>query len=518
MTSSAVESPADPAGATIVPMQRSAGHVTLVGAGPGDPGLLTIAGARALAEADVVLYDALISPRLLDHCRAGAELIAVGKRAGAHSASQGEINALLVEHGKAGKRVVRLKGGDPFVFGRGGEEALALHEADVPVTVLPGVTSAVAVAAYAGIPVTHRGVATNFAVVTGTEGGDREGADWGALARLDTLVILMGGSKIAEIAERLIGHGRSPETPAAAVSHGTLPSQRVVVGTLANIAHASADLATPIVTVVGETVRFAAQLGGTARLPLSGKTVVVTRSRAQSSGLAARLAELGADVIEAPVIAIRPHVENILADERVESRWDWVVFTSQNAVDVFFTALREAGRDARALGTTKLAVVGEATAAALRGRGLMADFAPSKATGERLAAELPRVSGARIYLPVSSLADSRLADGLRVRGAHVERVDAYDTIAMPLADDRIAGDEPLARRVAEADAITFTSSSTAAFLKQALGGLAPAPGTKLLSIGPQTSTAVREAFGRVDGEASEANIESLVATVVEALR
>ncbi len=498
-------------------MQRKPGHVSLVGAGPGDPGLLTVAGARALAEADVVLYDALISPRVLEHCRADAELIPVGKRAGAHSASQDDINELLVAHGAGGKKVVRLKGGDPFVFGRGGEEALALAEAGVPFTVLPGVSSAVAVPAYAEIPVTHRGVATNFAVVTGTEGAERESADWGALARMDTLVILMGGLKLAEIATRLISHGLDPDTPAAAISNGTLPSQRVAVATVATIAQESREMPTPIITVVGETVRLAQRLQSSGSRPLAGKSIIVTRSRVQASGMVSRLTELGAEVIEAPVIAIHPHVENILADERVESRWDWIVFTSQNAVDVFFSALWAAGRDARALGTTKLAAVGDATSAALRARGLIADFVPSKATGERLAAELPRVHGARIYLPVSSLSDSRLADGLRMRGAHIERVDAYDTVPVPLGDLRSTGDDSLVQRVINADAITFTSSSTASFLKQALGEMNPSETTRLISIGPQTSGAVRQAFGRLDREAAAPNIESLVHAVVEAL-
>ena len=493
------------------------GHVTLAGAGPGDPGLLTLAAARALAEADVVLYDALISPMVLGHCKPGATLIPVGKRAGQHSASQDEINALLVEHGSAGKRVVRLKGGDPFVFGRGGEEALALKAAGVPFTVIPGVTSAVAVPASAGIPVTHRGLATNFAVVTGTEGEDRDAADWGALARVDTLVILMGGMKLAAIAERLMKAGLSSETPAASISNGTLPAQEHVLATLGTIAEAASSLPTPIITVVGKTAALAEPLAWRTYLPLAGRRVVVTRSRAQASGLATRLMELGADVIEAPVIAIRPHYEQILTDDRVGSRWDWIVFTSQNAVDVFFTALLDAGRDARALGTTKLAVVGDATAAALRARGLIADFVPSRATGERLAAELPRVQGARIYLPLSSLSDSHLADGLRARGAHVERVDAYDTEPLPLTEEPLGG-EPVMQRVLTADAVTFTSSSTAAFLRKALGERQLNSGTRLVSIGAQTSAAVQEAFGRVDAEAAEPSIPALVQAVVEALK
>lgn len=498
-------------------MATPSGHVTFAGAGPGDPGLLTLAAARALAEAEVVLYDALVSPMALLHCKPDATLIPVGKRAGQHSASQDEINALLIEHGAAGKRVVRLKGGDPFVFGRGGEEALALRDAGVPFTVIPGVTSAVAVPASAGIPVTHRGLATNFAVVTGTEGDDRDATDWAALAKVDTLVILMGGMKLASIADRLIEGGLAAETPAASIANGTLPNQEHVVATLGTIAGAAAALPTPIITVVGRTAALAGQLAWRTYLPLAGRRVVVTRSRAQASGLAVRLAELGADVIEAPVIAIRPHYEQILTDDRVGSRWDWIVLTSQNAVDVFFTALLDAGRDARALGTTKLAVVGDATAAALRARGLIADFVPSRATGERLAAELPRVQGARVYLPLSSLSDSRLADGLRARGAHIERVDAYDTEPLPLAEEPL-GSESVVQRVLTADAITFTSSSTATFLRRALGERELSPGTRLISIGAQTSTAVQAAFGRVDAEAGEPSIPALVQAVVEALK
>jgi uroporphyrinogen III methyltransferase/synthase len=493
-------------------MTDSHGHVWLVGAGPGDPGLLTLAGAEALRRAEVVLYDALASPALLDLCDAAARLIPVGKRAGDHTASQDEITALLVHHGSAGRRVVRLKGGDPFVFGRGGEEALALAAAGIPYTVIPGVTSAVAVPAYAGIPVTHRGMATNFAVVTGREGAGVE-AGWDALARVDTLVVLMGAAGLPEISERLIAAGREPSTPAASISNGTMPAQRVVVATLATIAAevAAAGLPTPLITVIGPVAALAGEIGWYVPGPLAGKSIVVTRARAQASQLRTMLEALGASVIEAPVLRVRFREEDLVTDERVASRWDWIAFTSQNGVEAFFAALRRAGRDARALGTTRVAAVGDATAAALERHGVVADFTPSQATGECLARELPRVTGARVLLPQGSLAGDRLADGLRARGAHIEAVVVYETHPVPL-------DDQLRERVARADAITFASASSARFLADALGDLRPQPAARLVAIGEQSAVAVQAAFGRVDARASGATLPGLVAAVVEALR
>jgi len=493
-------------------MTETNGHVWLVGAGPGDPGLLTLAGAEALRHAEVVLYDALAAEALLGLCDPAAEFVPVGKRAGDHSASQDEITALLVRFGSQGKRVVRLKGGDPFVFGRGGEEALALVAAGIPFTVVPGVTSAVAAPAYAGIPVTHRGMATNFAVVTGREGGEST-TDWKALARVDTLVILMGAEGLADITSRLVGAGRATDTPAASISNGTLPAQRVVAATLGTIAAeaAAARLPTPIITVIGEVASLAGRTGWYVPGPLAGKTVVVTRARAQASQLRMMLETLGATVIEAPVLRVTFRNEDLVTDERVGSRWDWIAFSSQNGVDAFFAALRAAGRDARALGTTLVAVVGDATAAALERHGVMADFVPSRATGECLAAELPRVSGARVLLPHGSLAEDRLADGLRARGAHIEPVVVYETLPLPL-DDRLGA------QVTNADAITFASASSARFLADALGELRPGASTKLVAIGDQSAASVREAFGRVDAQAADASLAGLVAAVAEVLR
>lgn len=491
-------------------MIEKTGHVWLVGAGPGDPGLLTLAGADALRRAEVVLYDALASDSLLSHCNPAAGRIHVGKRSGDHSMSQDEITALLVRLGSQGKRVVRLKGGDSFVFGRGGEEALALAAAEVPFTVIPGVTSAVAVPAYAGIPVTHRGAAANFAVVTGREGGDAS-IDWPALARVDTVVILMGAAALGDIATNLIRAGRPGDTPAASISNGTLPSQRVVVATLETIADevAVAGLPTPLLTVVGRVAEMAGRIGWYVPGPLAGRSVVVTRARAQASQLRLALESLGATVIEAPTLEVAHRPIGLVSDDLAASRWDWITFTSQNAVEAFFAILRSAGLDARALETTRLAAVGAATAATLDKYGLIADFIPSEPTGDSLAAELPRVSGSRILIPQGSLSEDRLASGLRSRGGRVETAMVYETLPVPL-------DAPTCERVARADAITFASASAARYLADALGELRPSPTTKLVAIGEQSAASVRRAFGRIDATAFEPSLPALVAAVVGA--
>jgi len=491
-------------------MPNPTGHAWLVGAGPGDPGLLTLAGREALQQADVVLYDALIGPEVLQFARPGAELVAVGKRAGAHAVPQDEINRLLVDYTAAGRRVVRLKGGDPFVFGRGGEEALALREAGLPFTIVPGVSSAIAVPAAAGIPVTHRGLATRFTVLTGAEQTGEAPDVFPSPGAAGTLVILMGAAALPLLVERLLAAGWSPETPAAAIASGTLPDQQAVRGTLATIASLAAPLPTPLITVVGHVAALADRLGPGRFGPLAGRTVVVTRSRTQSSTLSEALRNLGATVVEAPAIRVELHPERLIVDERAATRWDWVIFTSQNAVAAVFAALDAAGRDARAFGSTCIAAVGEATAAALRARGIRPDFLPSRPTSACLADELPRVAGARVFLPISALAGPDLEDALRARGAHVERVDAYDTLPEPLPPALIA-------RVQAADAVTFTSASTARFLRASLGESVLPAHVRLVSIGPATSAAVRQAFGRLDAEAAEPSIPALAAAVLEVL-
>ncbi|MGE5595414.1 MAG: uroporphyrinogen-III C-methyltransferase [Hyphomicrobiales bacterium] len=488
------------------------GHAWIVGAGPGDPGLITVAGVRALAAADVVLYDALSSPALLREARPGAEFVYVGKRAGEHAMSQAEIEALMVSRAKAGANVVRLKGGDPFVFGRGSEEALACREAGVPFTIVPGISSALAAPAYAGIPVTHRGLSTNFLVVTGNESGDETpSVDWEAAARAETLVILMGVRTLRSNMERLVAAGKPGSTPAACVRWGTRPDQQVLTGTIADIADRAeaVRLQSPVVTVVGQVAGLAEKLAWFAPGPLAGRRIVVTRARAQASDLAARLDALGAHVIEAPVIATRPLPENIPV-ECVAGCWDWIVFTSANGVEAFFLALDNAGIDTRALHGAKVASIGGATTAALAVRGVRPDFVPSRATSDVLAGELPRVNGARIYLPVSNLTDDRLVNALRKRGGKVDKAAAYETIPQPLDAERL-------REVAEADAVTFTSASTAKYLARALGDARLPEGAKLVSIGEQTSKAVRECFGRVDREAAGPSLDALIEALREVL-
>lgn len=489
------------------------GRVAIVGAGPGDPGLLTLAAAREIAEADIVLYDALASPAILRHAKPGAEVRYVGKRAGAHALSQEEINALLVSEARAGKRVIRLKGGDPFVFGRGGEEALALRAAGIPYVIVPGVTSAIAAPAYAGIPVTHRGLSSGFLVVTGSDSGD-EGADfdWDAAARAPTLVILMGVASLSRNMERLLAAGKPPATPVALVRWGTRTDQTVATGTIATIAACAeeAGITSPVVTVVGDVVDLAGKLAWFDPGPLAGRRVVVTRARARASDLASRLEALGAQVVEAPTIAVKLRDGEPALLDALQRPWDWVIFTSAEAVEAVFAALSQHGLDARALAGSRLATIGGATSSALAAHGLRTDFVPSRATGAALAAELPSAGDTEILYPASSLAGNGLAERLIERGARVLQVTAYENVFEPVDHERL-------REVAEAHAITFTSASTARNLRRALGNQPVAATTKLVSIGEQTSAAVRDAFGRVDREAAEPSLDALIAAVREVL-
>ena len=498
---------------------KSLGHVWIAGAGPGDPALATVAVVTAISQAEVILYDALASPALLKGAQDSAELIYVGKRAAQHAMSQDEINAALVGHALAGRQVLRLKGGDPFVFGRGSEEALACQRASVPFTVIPGVTSAIAGPAYAGIPVTHRGIAANFLVVTGNDAGGDEGAavDWAFAARADTLLILMGVTTLQANMDRLLAAGKPPETPVACVRWGTRPDQQVVRGTVANIAETAraANLASPVVTVVGEVAGLAGELAwfGTDRgnAPLAGRTVVVTRARAQASDLVARFEALGAFVVELPVISVRLRDDGLSLSAGVSGRWDWIVFTSSNGVEAFFRQLGAAGSDARALAGTQIACVGAATSEALARFGVRADFLPSRATSDALADELPDLHGARVLFPASALTDDRFAGAVRKRGGLVEQVAVYDNLFQPIDEER-------RRELMAADAIVFSSASTATNLKAGLGE-ADLPATaKLVSIGPQTTGAVRAAFGRLDAEAARPALDALIDATIEALR
>jgi uroporphyrinogen III methyltransferase/synthase len=478
--------------------------VYLVGAGPGDPGLLTVRAKEVLERADVVVYDRLSVASLLDLAPPTAERISVGKTPRGPSTAQADINALLVERGSvAGSTVVRLKGGDPFVFARGGEEAQALADAGVPFEIVPGITSAIAVPAYAGVPVTHRGLSTSFTVVTGHE--DPWAAtetDWDAVARVGgTIVVLMGVATRAAIADRLMDGGLDPATPVAAVTWGTRPQQRTTRTTLGQLG--SADLRSPSVIVIGAVAGV--DVGWFERRPLFGRRVVVTRTRAQSSDLVARLHELGADTLELPVIEIADPTDGGAALRDAAARvhaYDWVVFTSANAV----TRLVPLLRDARAFGTARVAAIGPGTADALRTYNVEADLVPPEFVAESLLGAFDDGPG-RVLLPRAAVARDVLPDGLRARGWDVDVVEAYRTV-------RPAIDHQALDSVATADAITFTSSSTVVNFVE-VAGTARVPQI-VACIGPITAEAARRAGLRVDVVAGEHTIAGLVDALGEA--
>jgi uroporphyrinogen III methyltransferase/synthase len=466
--------------------------VFLVGAGPGDPGLLTRRGEALLRAADVVVYDRLASPALLELARADAELVDVGKARGRAAMTQDEINAVLVARGGEGKHVVRLKGGDPFVFGRGGEEAEACMAASVPFEVVPGVTSAIAAPAYAGIPVTHRGLSTSVTIVTGHEDPAKGhiDTDWDALARTGgTLVILMGATRISDIAKALIAGGRTEDTPAAAVRWGTRPEQRTVRATLGTIADENVEA--PSAIVVGDVA--ALDFAWFEQRPLFGRTIVVTRAREQASDLRSRLEQLGAEVLELPTIAISPTD----FDVPDVGQYEWVVFTSANGVDALFAKLR----DTRDLAGPKVAAIGPGTAEALLRRGVRADLVPQRFVAESLLESFPPGSG-RVLLARAAVARDVLPEGLAQKGYDVDVLAVYRTQPVPVALETIA-------RLVGVDAVTFTSSSTVTNFCDAVGAL-PEPQPIVVSIGPVTSNTARERGLRVDAEAADHTIEGLI--------
>jgi uroporphyrinogen III methyltransferase/synthase len=467
--------------------------VYLVGAGPGDPGLLTARALELIAQAEVIVYDRLIPRDALAGARPDAELIYVGKEGGGESMSQEEINRLLIEHGT--RSVVRLKGGDPFVFGRGGEEVEALLGAGIPFGVVPGVTAGVAAAAYAGIPVTHRERSSAVAFVTGHEDPAKaqSALDWDALARFPgTLVVYMGVRRLEAITERLIAGGRNPEEPAAVIERGTLPGQRVLAATLRTIAGAGARA--PAVAVFGEVAALREQL------PLAGLTVAVTRARAQASALAARLQMLGAQAIEAPAIRI----EALAGPAPELERYDLVCLTSPNGVRLLFERLAAAGRDARAFARARVAAIGPGTAAELAGHGVSADVVPERFVAEGLIEALAEIPVERALIARAAGARDVLPDALRARGAEVDVLALYETVAEPVTDEE-------RRAVQGADYVTFTSSSTVRFLLEAVE---LPPGIRTVSIGPVTSAALRQRGREPDVEASRHDIDGLVSALV----
>ena len=497
------------------------GIVYLVGAGPGDPGLITLKGADALRRADVVVYDRLSSPQLLDLAPAGAQRVFMGKEPDTPGAFQEEINRTLAAAALEGKTVVRLKGGDPFVFGRGGEEVAALRAAGVRFEVVPGITSAIAVPAYAGVPVTQRGVASAFTVVTGSEDPSKpeSALDWEALAKTPgTLVVLMGWRSLPAIVSSLLAAGRSPDEPVAVTQWGTLPKQRTVAGTLADIIAKGdeAGLTSPVVTVIGGVAGLREELRWFDTGPLFGTRVLVTRSRQQASVLAQLLSAEGAEPVELPTIEIAPLEELGPLDDALEriGSYAWAVFTSNNGVDAAFDRLAEAGRDARWLGGVRVAAIGPATAAALAARGVAADYVPDTYTTDAVAEGFAGldVAGSRVLLLRADIALEGLPNGLRRLGAEVDSVAAYRTLTPPDAGER-------ARELlgsASIDVATFTSSSTVRNLVELLGrDRALLDGVRIASIGPVTSATARELGLRVDVEASEHTVPGLVRALAE---
>jgi uroporphyrinogen III methyltransferase/synthase len=492
-----------------------AGVVYLVGAGPGDPGLMTARSLELIAAADAIYYDRLIPPGALDGARADAGLIYVGKQPGVPSVPQDEIGERLIEAARAGQSVVRLKGGDPFVFGRGGEEGEALREAGVEFEVVPGVTAGIAATAYAGIPVTHRDDASAVAFVTGHEDPEKTetALDWDALAAFPgTLVFYMGVKRLGENAGALIAAGRNPEEPAAAVERGTWPGQRTVSATLGTIAATVEREAVkaPALIVVGAVAARREALAWLERRPLHGRTVVVTRARAQASGVAATLRGLGATVVELPAIRIESRIDTdeVRAAATAIGDYDLVCLTSPNGVNLLFDSLTAAGQDARALAGATVAAIGPGTARALAAHGIAADVIPERFVAEALVEALAsvEVEGKKVLIARAAEARDVLPDALKERGAKVDVVALYETV-------REAPDGKAIDAAQAADYVTFTSSSTVTNLTDALGDRFP-PAARIVSIGPVTSESVREAGLEVAVEADRHDVDGLLAALL----
>lgn len=494
-------------------------RVYLVGAGPGDPGLVTLRARALIEQADVLVYDYLVHPGLLDWCRADCERVYVGKKAGFHAVPQDEIEAILVDRWKAGKSVVRLKGGDPLVFGRGGEEARRLAADGVAFEIVPGVSASLAAASYAGIPLTHRDAASSVVFVTGHEDPSKEAVsvDWKALARKETtLCIYMGMGRLAEICDELQAGGLSADTPAACVQWASLPKQRTCVANLGTLARRVAEegLAAPAIVIVGEVVRLRETVSWYEQRPLLGRRVVVTRNRERASDLSELLEDRGAEVVPLPLLSIVPSVDPDTEEEIFEElgTYDWIVFSSANGVRFFFDRLIARYEDLRSLGLLRIAAVGEATARAIRAYHIRVDLVPARATATNLAetlVDVGQIDSSKIILVTGNLSRDVLFDRLHEARAIVDRFPVYRTEKTDLSDHPGAADF----RARGADAILFTSSSAvrsfvaqAGALKLEDGAGRPMAG----SIGPVTSKTMREVGLPVDFEAKQSNLSALV--------
>lgn len=494
------------------PPEHSRGTVYLVGGGPGDPGLITVRGLRLIERADVIFYDALAPTELLARAPSHASIVYVGKKRTDHAYTQQEINEMMIGEARAGKRVVRLKGGDPYVFGRGGEEAEAMHNAGVPCIAVPGVTSPLGVSAYAGIPLTHRGYTS---AVTFLTGHDVPRVDWTRLGHTETLVIFMGLTVFGEIARHLIAAGRSADTPAAAVRWGTRGRQETITGTIATLQERikESKVRPPALIIVGDVVRMHEKLAWFERLPLFGRTVVVTRAREQAVEMCELLRELGADAIELPAIEIRPPGDWGPLDRAIAclDEYDWLLFTSANGVKYFLERLDAGGRDMRSI-RGRICAIGPATASALAGVHLKADVVPEKFVAEGLLEALGGhdLAGKKILLPRAAESRDVIPVELGRRGAAINVVPAYQTVAPERCAESAsqifaAADKP--------DWITFTSSSTV----RNFAAVCPADrieGTKVASIGPITSATARELGFTVAVEARNYTVEGLIAAIM----
>jgi uroporphyrinogen III methyltransferase/synthase len=483
--------------------------------------LLTLRGAKLLEQAQVVVYDQLANPRLLGYCPQ-AQTIYVGKQASQHAMPQEQINQLLIEKARAGNRVVRLKGGDPFVFGRGGEECEALAAAGVGFEIVPGITAGIAALAYAGIPATHRDFNSTFTLVTGHEKAEQISSDiqWPVLAKLPCLAFYMAVGSLAEICSKLIEHGMSPDTSAATIQWGTLPQQRTITSTLAQLPQAAAGLDRPAITVVGKVVQLRQTLNWFEKRPLFGRTIVVTRTRQQASELSQRLEELGAQVIEAPTIELAPPPDSAAVDAALASagQFDWIVFTSANGVASARDRLLAGGRDVRALGDARIAAIGDATAAAIQ-RLLCrnVDLCPARFVAEALAEEFigrDLVRDRRFLLLRADIARPLLRERLIAAGAaQVEDVSLYQTLpARSLPPGLIQ-----ALEAGSVHWITFTSSSTARHFAELLGAdyAAKLAGVKFASIGPITTQTLRALELEPSAAAEQFNISGLIDAIVK---
>ncbi len=501
-------------------------QVFLIGAGPGDPELITVKGARCLQEADCVIYDSLVSVELLQQARPDAELIYVGKRGGQKNISQEEINALIVERGKAGKKVARLKGGDPFVFGRGGEEAEALVRAGIRYEVIPGITSGIAAPAYAGIPVTHRDFSSSVAFITGHEDPGKEESllAWDKIATgIETLVFFMGVANLREIVENLVQHGRSGDTPIAVIQWGTHSRQEVLVGTLATIVNQTTfrKISAPAVTVVGNVVALREKLKWFEDRPLFGRRILITRPREQAEDLKSRLTELGAEVLAFPTIEIRKPSSWERLDEDIQriDRYHWIIFTSVNGVKHFFSRYQELRRDIRDLKGIRIAAIGSATERAIKEMHLNVEVLPDEFQAEGLVQSLKGkvLKGAHVLIARAKVARDVLPMELKKQGARVNVVETYETVIPKASRERLEQlfeDRPV-------DMVVFTSSSTVSNLSEilkpaSLGDFLQQ--STIAAIGPVTAQTANRHGLTVSVQPAQYNIPSLVEAILSFYR